>query len=234
VVYFPSCVSRLFGTYKTGLYIDSQNVRIENLLAKSGYEPIIPQNIENLCCGMAFSSKGFRRQATQKQDEAMKALASASQDGKYPVLIDTSPCFQRLRDQYAKEFGVHIYDIAEFLLKFAAPRLKFRRKPISVAVHVPCSIRKGNGQDRLLELAKMCAENVSSPESIPCCGFAGDRGFTNPELPASALVMLKPSLPPDCEVGYSTSRTCEIGVSLHSGISYQSIAYLVDDVTEPL
>ncbi len=234
VVYFPSCVSRLFGTYKMGPYIDSQNVRIEKLLAKSGYASIIPENIENLCCGMAFSSKGFNKQATKKQDEAIKALAIASQHGKYPVVIDTSPCFQQLREQYARELGVQIYDLTEFLLKFAAPRLKFVRKPISVAVHVPCSMRKTNRQDQLTELAKMCAENVSSPESVPCCGFAGDRGFTNPELPASALVMLKSSLRTDCHAGYSSSRTCEIGLSIHSGIRYQSIAYLVDETTEPL
>jgi D-lactate dehydrogenase len=30
-------------------------------------------------------------------------------------------------------------------------------------------------------------------------------------------------------LGFSTSRTCEIGLSLHGGISYQSIAYLVDE-----
>ncbi|HEY1800898.1 MAG TPA: FAD-binding and (Fe-S)-binding domain-containing protein [Terriglobales bacterium] len=234
VVYFPSCVSRLFGAYKTGPYFDSQNVRIENLLAKSGYESIIPKNIGNLCCGMAFCSKGFNKQGEQKQEEVMKALANASQNGKYPVLIDTSPCFHRLRDQYAKEFGEQIYDITEFLLKFAAPRLKFKRRPISIAVHVPCSMRKADRQNQLVELAKMCAENVSSPESVPCCGFAGDRGFINPELPASALVVLKSSLRTDCQSGYSSSRMCEIGASLHSSIRYQSIAYLVDETTEPL
>jgi hypothetical protein len=36
-----------------------------------------------------------------------------------------------------------------------------------------------------------------------------------------------------CERGYSSSRTCEIGVSMHSGIHYQSIAYLVDEAAAP-
>jgi len=66
------------------------------------------------------------------------------------------------------------------------------------------------------------------PKDIQCCGFAGDRDFTVPELNQSALATLKDTLPKDCHAGYSNSRTCEIGLSLHSGISYQSIVYLVD------
>jgi len=39
-------------------------------------------------------------------------------------------------------------------------------------------------------------------------------------------------MPEDIKNGYSTSRTCEIGLSLHSGISHQSIVYLVDQVSK--
>ena len=229
VVYFPSCVSRLFGTYKNGLYTDSQNIQFANLLTKAGYTPIIPHDVDRLCCGMAFSSKGFNEQALIKQNELLKSLATASQNGRYPILIDTSPCHQRLHEKAKEQFGVQVHDTAEFLMEFVAPRFKLNRRPVSVAVHVPCSTRKANGQDKLIELAKMCAETVSLPESVPCCGFAGDRGFTTPELSASALVTLKSLLPSNCEAGYSTSRTCEIGLSLHTGVSYQSIAYLVND-----
>jgi D-lactate dehydrogenase len=42
---------------------------------------------------------------------------------------------------------------------------------------------------------------------------------------------LKPSLPAECKTGYSNSRPCEIGLSQHGGINYQSIAYLVDRCT---
>ena len=33
--------------------------------------------------------------------------------------------------------------------------------------------------------------------------------------------------------GYSTSRTCEIGLSQSTGISYQSIVYLVEKFSKP-
>jgi len=88
-------------------------------------------------------------------------------------------------------------------------------------------------EDKLREVAELCAQNVIVPETVGCCGFAGDRGFNVPELTASALSRLKESLPRSCLAGYSTSKTCEIGLSLHSGINYQSIFYLIDECTEP-
>jgi len=36
-----------------------------------------------------------------------------------------------------------------------------------------------------------------------------------------------------CTEGVSTSRTCEIGLSSHSGVDYHSLVYLVDLVTRP-
>ena len=43
-----------------------------------------------------------------------------------------------------------------------------------------------------------------------------------------ALRHLKASLPPGCASGYSSSRTCEIGLSEQAGFPYQSILYLVE------
>ena len=87
--------------------------------------------------------------------------------------------------------------------------------------------------EKLREVAEACAERVVVPP-VGCCGFAGDRGFTRPELNASALRDLRNSLPPGCEAGYSNSRTCQIGLSLHAGIPYQSIVHLVDRCAVPL
>jgi D-lactate dehydrogenase len=229
VVYFPSCVSRLFGISAGSPYADSQNTRIESLLTKAGYTAFYPDDLDNLCCGMAFSSKGFAIQADNKLGQLTAALIKVSQNGKYPILIDTSPCAQRLKEYESNYPSLQFYDISNFLNEFVVPRVQFQKRPGTVAIHVPCSLRKTAQGNRLLDLARMCAEHVCAPDSTPCCGFAGDRGFTNPELTASALVSLRPSLSADCHTGYSTSRTCEIGVSLHSGISYQSIAYLVDE-----
>ena len=50
-------------------------------------------------------------------------------------------------------------------------------------------------------------------DEVQCCGFAGDKGFSRPELNEHALRHLKPALPAQLPTGYSTSRTCEIGLS---------------------
>ena len=77
------------------------------------------------------------------------------------------------------------------------------------------------------------AAKVVVPDLVGCCGFAGDRGFNYPELNASALQHLRAGVAGRCTAGYSTSRTCEIGLSAHSGIHYKSILYLVDQCSTP-
>ena len=84
----------------------------------------------------------------------------------------------------------------------------------------------------LQALANACSESVIEPQGIECCGFAGDKGMFVPELNASALRHLKAQIPDGCTAGYSNSRTCEIGLSQHSGIPYHSLLLLLDDVSQ--
>lgn len=125
-----------------------------------------------------------------------------------------------------------IYEPAEFVQRFLGDRLKFNKSEKTIALHVPCSSQKLGVTDRHRQVAERCVERVIVPDSVGCCGFAGDRGFNYPELTESALGSLKVSLPPDCHQGYCTSRTCEVGLSIYSGIPYQSIVYLLDECTE--
>ena len=152
-------------------------------------------------------------------------------NGEIPILCDTSPCLQRIKVTADKRLKV--YEPIEFVLQYLMDRLKFTRKETTIAVHPTCSTRKMGLEGRLLELAERCATRVVWPEEVFCCGFAGDRGFNYPELNESALHGLEEHVC-GCEAGYSTSKTCEIGLSLHAGIPYRSILYLVDEVTEPI
>ncbi|MDE6854272.1 MAG: 4Fe-4S ferredoxin, partial [Muribaculaceae bacterium] len=115
---------------------------------------------------------------------------------------------------------------------FLAPNLKFQRHDIPIALHITCSSRLMKLNSTIIALAQMCSTNVLVPEEVGCCGFAGDKGFTRPELNAWGLRKLKPQLEAaGIKYGYSNSRTCEIGLTANSGIPYKSIAYLVDECT---
>lgn len=88
--------------------------------------------------------------------------------------------------------------------------------------------------DKLIELARLCSNNVLVPVGVGCCGFAGDKGFSNPEVNRYALRKLRKQIEEHKVVyGYSNSRTCEIGLQTNSGVPYMSIAYLVNECTTP-
>ena len=128
---------------------------------------------------------------------------------------------------------MHLYEPAEFIYTFLRDRLNFTPINEPVAVHVTCSMRRMALADTIIQLARLCSTNVFVPEGVGCCGFAGDRGFTHPEVNQYALRKLRPQLEErGIQKGYSNSRTCEIGLTTNSGIPYQSIVYLVDQCTK--
>jgi len=225
VVYFPSCITRSMGAAKNDLDQRAVSEAMLSVLVKAGYEVILPPAMNGLCCGMPWESKGFFETADKKSAELEKVLFVASEGGKYPILCDTSPCLYRMKRVMS---SLKLYEPVEFIHDYLLNRLTFHQLNETVAVHVTCSSVKMNLKAKFYAVAHACAKTVVMPVDVHCCGFAGDRGFTVPELNRSALETLKETLPKDCHAGYSNSRTCEIGLSFHSGISYQSIVYLVD------
>jgi D-lactate dehydrogenase len=228
-VYFPSCITRTFGADLRTPGSRSVPETVMSLLRKAGYRVVLPGNLENLCCGMAFDSKGFPLEGQHKGEELREALRVASEGGKLPILMDMSPCLMRMKEIAGS--SLHLFDPAEFTLKYLDGHLEFHKSAGDVALHVTCSAIKMGLGPSLKAVAERCAERVIIPDGVECCGWAGDRGFTVPELNASALLALRRGLPAGCREGFSTSRTCEIGLSLHSGIPYSSILELVDRST---
>lgn len=231
VVYWPSCASRVLGSDRQAVDQRPLSEVTLNLLHKAGYRVIIPEAINQLCCGMPFQSKGLFAVADQKRDELLAALLEASEQGRWPVITDTSPCNLRVNEGPAS--SLQLMEAGEFVASEVLPRLSIQPKKGKVAVHVTCSTTRLGKGELLVKLAKACVEEVVLPESVTCCGFAGDKGFQQPELNASALQDLKREVA-GCETGYSNSRTCEIGLSEHAGIQYQSILYLVDEVSSAM
>ena len=229
VVYFPSCASRaMSGPAREDVERDPLPQKTQSLLRKAGYEVIYPEKLAGLCCGQAFESKGLMAQADRKSSELSNALLAASNNGEIPILCDTSPCFYRMQSTMDKR--LQLFEPIEFVLTFLMDRLSFTQMDVKVAVHPTCSTRKLGLENKLEQLARACAKEVIMPADVYCCGFAGDRGFNYPELNAAALKDLRDHVC-TCEAGYSTSKTCEIGLSLHGGIPYRSILYLVDEAS---
>ena len=231
VVYFPSCINQTMGQSKHGGKIHDLVDEVIQLMAKAGYETIFPEGMERMCCGQIWESKGMLDIADRKSAELEAALWKASDEGRYPVLCAQSPCLHRMRKVMHK---MHLYEPAEFIMKFLVPRLDFHPIDRHIALHLTCSTRQMGVADDLIALAKMCSNNVFLPEGVGCCGFAGDRGFTFPELNKYGLRKLRPQIEANhIEVGYSNSRTCEIGLETNTGIPYMSIVYLVNECTTP-
>jgi D-lactate dehydrogenase len=230
VVYFPSCISRTMGPAKGDPDKDPLHEVTVRVLFRAGYDVIYPQNMNRLCCGTPFDSKGLKEQADMKAEELQDALLKATNDGKLPVLCDTSPCLYRMRQ--VMNPALNLYEPVEFIHDFLMDKLVFTKQPRTAAIHNTCSSIKMDLTDSFRTVAQACAQKVVVPERVGCCGFAGDRGFTHPELNESALKELKSAVSATCTNGYSNSRTCEIGLSLHSGLYYKSILYLVDECTK--
>ncbi len=233
LVYFPSCINRTMGASdEPGAKVEPLADVFVRLCRKAGYEVIFPDNMSNLCCGMIWESKGMPDVADTKVAELEAALALTSEGGRWPVVCDQSPCLHRMRTHIK---SMKLYEPAEFIHDFMALYLKFERHDTPVAIHITCSSRRMGIGDKIVALAKMCSSNVLVPEEVGCCGFAGDKGFTHPELNAWGLRKLKPQIETAGIVaGYSNSRTCEIGLTTNSGVPYKSIVYLVDECTTPV
>ena len=230
VVYLAACVSRAMGPAAGDKEQMSLYEKTRGLLEKAGYQVVSPDNQDSLCCGQPFASKGYAEQAEHKRQELIGALLHASRGGIDPIYCDTSPCTLRLVQDLG-ETRLDLYDPVRFIRTHLMDRLDFTPQEAPIAVHVTCSTQHLGESQALIDLARRCAKTVVIPEGIHCCGFAGDKGFTTPELNAHSLRTLKDAVQ-YCSEGISTSRTCEIGLSQHGGIDYHGLVYLVDRVTQ--
>ena len=229
VVYFPSCINQTIGLSKGAPVKNTLVDEMVQLCAKAGYEVIFPEGLERMCCGTIWESKGMLDIADRKTAELDNALWQASEHGKYPVVCDQSPCLHRMRKSISR---MRLYEPVEFIWEYLRDRLVFTPIDRHIALHFTCSTREMGLVDTMTSLASLCSNNVFLPEGVGCCGFAGDRGWTHPEVNRWALRKLRKQLEENhIEMGYSNSRTCEVGLETNGGIPYQSIIYLVNEVT---
>ena len=225
VIYLASCSSRVMAPQANSRDSRSLMQVSTDLLAKAGYQLIIAEGLASQCCGMPFQSKGQFAAAEQKQTELNQWLLQKSNWGQIPIYSDSSPCSLTLLGKLDPRLT--IIDSVDFLHQYVLPKLTITPQPEPVALHISCSASQLGQSAKLQQLTAACTGQVVVPEGISCCGFAGDKGFVLPELNASALANLAAQVS-KCSRGVSSSRTCEIGLSRHSGIEYQHLVYLLD------
>ncbi|MCG8620095.1 MAG: FAD-binding oxidoreductase, partial [Desulfobacterales bacterium] len=192
VVYFPSCINRTFGADRKTPADKTIFHLVQHLCKKAGLDVIIPGNTEKLCCGLSFASKGHKNAARERETALNRALMAASGNGKFPVLCDMSPCLLHMKETLSPSLS--LMEPVAFALTHLVPRLSIRKVKHPIVVHPVCSLKKMGLSNRLVELAELCAEHVVVTNTN-CCGFAGDKGFTTPELNRHGLVDLRDQIP---------------------------------------
>ncbi len=224
VVYFSTCANRAFKPNQG--YDDDRSLQqvVESLCNKAHIDIIYPKHIENLCCGLSFENYDDVHERAVK--DLHDALMKASQNGKYPIVIDHSACFNHA---FKHMPDLEINDISEFLCKFVVPRLDITKCDERVLVHKQCKIKVLGKSQYIEDLARLCSDHVFNIKSFACDGFAGQKGFFTPELNKCATKDLASEVAEyGATLGVSSSSTCEIGLGESGGIPFVSVAYLLD------
>ena len=241
-VYYPACISRIMGALP-GEPDETTNMQaLLNIAARSGVKLHVPSDVTGHCCGVPFSSKGFDAGNSEAVNHTIESFYRWSDSGHLPIVIDTSPCSYGLKtcrpqltpDNQQKFDKLRILDSVEFAKSAILPKLHIVRKMPSVALHPVCSASKMGISAKLVSIAHACSEEVVVPQEAGCCAFAGDRGFLHPELTASATQSEATELESQRHTGYfSSSRTCEIGMTRATGQLYRSYLHMLDHASRP-
>jgi D-lactate dehydrogenase len=160
-----------------------------------------------------------------------------SGEGALPVVIDAASCTGAIIDpgegvlseENAERLGkLEIVDSVAWALRLL-PNLEVADKVPSATAHPTCATRRLGLAPSLRTLANALADDVYIAPSATCCGFAGDRGISHPELTASATRSQAEELSGRRFGAYlSSNRTCEIAMTRATGASYESPLILLE------
>jgi D-lactate dehydrogenase len=227
-VYWPTCMSRMMHGTAAALV---------EVADRAGVALHIPRNSKGLCCGQAFSSKGFLDAAIAKQSELIDAMWRWSDRGRRPIIMDLGSCTAFVHqglsdlDPVRKEqlSRITVLDSSVFAAELL-PKLEIHHRKTMVAIHSVCSNQKFGWGDAMVRVAKACAEEVLQPHEGKCCGMGGDRGFELPGLAMSATANVGPAMEhAACHEGFTNARSCAISLTSGSGRPWKSLFHLLRD-----
>jgi D-lactate dehydrogenase len=241
-VYFHACVNRIFG--------GSEGTREPNLAEamvavseRAGLPLWIPDDLAGTCCATVWHSKGFVDGNKFMANKVAEKMWEWSDGGKIPVVCDASSCTFGLASEIRlylslknseRHRQLKIVDSVQWAYDYLLPKLKIERRIGSVAIHPVCSIHHLGLVEKLQMLGQALATTAVTPIYATCCAFAGDRGFLHPELTRSATSEEAQELTQqDYDRYICSNRTCEIGMNLTTGKDYQSVIFLLEELTRP-
>ncbi|MBX7244484.1 MAG: (Fe-S)-binding protein, partial [Candidatus Sumerlaeaceae bacterium] len=236
VVYYPSCLTRMLGALPGEHAPVGLAEAVVTTLKQCGWNAVIPTGVGGTCCGQPFYSKGFYEAQRESARRTFALLWEASQGGKLPIVTDASPCGGELNN-YGKLLSgadaanwrrLKIHDFSAFMARVVLPkRTDWPKTERRIVLHPTCTLMKRGELADFKRVASTFAGEVVVPVMVECCGFAGDKGFSLPELTRSATQHEAREVQSCGADGhYSTCRTCEIGLTAATGQVYQSIVYL--------
>ncbi len=240
-VYFPSCLTRTMGSLPGEPDGPSLPEALVAVAARAGAPVFIPADVAGTCCGVPFSSKGYGDAHALVLNRTVGRMWAWSDEGRLPVVIDTSPCTYGLlhaddaltEENRKRRRALTILDAVAFAHDVLLPKLAVAAREPSAVVHPVCSLVKMGLAPKLEALARACAADATVPPDAGCCGFAGDRGFLLPELTESATRPEAAGVPSGASGAWSSSRTCEIGMTRATRTTYRSFVFLLERTTRP-
>lgn len=228
-VYFPACVNTMFGPVGGGVQRS-----FEELCELASVTVLVPEDIDRLCCGTPWSSKGLPEGADVMRDRTLASLREATQDGSLPIICDASSCTEGLIHMLEKDTeqpAMRIIDVVEFVADRIVPLLPVHERVERLVLHPTCSSTRLGLNPKLSAVAGALAESVLVPDSWGCCGFAGDRGMLHPELTESATREQAEEIRGFGEAALaSCNRTCELGMTRATGSGYQHVLELLAEL----
>ncbi len=234
-VYVSSCTNRIFA----GGPIEA----LVAVSARAGLPVWIPADVAGNCCGLPWSSKGYGAAHCHKANELVERLWEWSGEGSLPIVIDAASCTGQivepgegtLSEANAEHLAkLTILDSVAWAYDRLLPELEITRKIDAAAIHPTCATHRQGDAGRLGVLAAALADDVYLPPTGTCCGFAGDRGISHPELTASATRAEASEVAGrNFDAYLSSNRTCEIGMTRATGRQYESVINALDRATRP-
>jgi D-lactate dehydrogenase len=239
-VYFRACVNRMFG----GSDRPKQPTLADAMIAvsaRAGLALWIPEDLAGTCCATVWHSKGYEDGNKFMANNVVEKMWRWSDGGKLPVVCDASSCTFGIRSEIVhyltpqnlkRHQQLTLIDSVAWAHDNLLPKLKVGHRVKSAAIHPVCSIHHLGLVEKLQKLGEALAEKAVTPDYATCCGFAGDRGFLHPELTLSATSEEVEELDNQYYEKYVCSnRTCELGLNLATGQDYQSVIFLLEELT---